>query len=1030
MCAAGLAFPVLPIPATDPGFDPTDPTMEVDLLFQRRVFTRADGLPSDNVRALHVSRDGTLWIGTDRGLSRLANGGFQTFNHASDPIFRHDTVTAIEEGTDGTLWVGTLDGLLEFNAKATRRHTTAEGLVDNQIEVLKARRNGELWFGTYRGLHRLANGKVTAFPNVFTNSSTARPAVFSMIEDRAGRFWVTGPGTPAQLLDASSDRFSPVSIQGNFTNALQSAFVAGHGILEDAAGRIWISGTPSFYLDSTGWHRPPPDDPLGRGCGSFLGLDADGTFWLREWDTGLVAYRAGRTRIFSTLEGVPDMPIQTLVIDRLGALWFGTPSGLCRWLPRRFPRVIGGDLLPKEAVWTMTEDSEGVAWIGTDRGVFRRDPSGRIDTPIRSLSDHRIRSLHLDQQGTLWIGTMDSLEFWRDAKLNVHHWEAPETHNKVRVVTSDAAGRLWVGRERGLMCRAGDVWRQFRVADGLPHDDVRALRFDRAGNLWIGTFGGGLAVADIGLHNPRASLAPPPRLEILAVRSRTNGLPSDYVWAIHEDARGSCWLGTDRGLARVHPAPRFEVSAITQAHGLFEEAINEILADDSGALWLSTERGFGRIDLDQAHAVADGRAPQLDCLAFTEADGLLTGESNGQKSQPAGIKTRDGRLWFATPRGICHFNPTNISARIRAPAPLLDQIRVDHETVYQFRPGIPQPGEHRFEFEPGRARLLEIAYANPEFREGPPPRFRHRLIGFDDRWVQAGERQFAIFTNLKPGAYQFEVQSAANHSAWSDHSVRCHIVIRPWFYQTLWFRTCLVGSLLAATFGTIRWREHSQHRVAELRRQMALTEERHRIARDVHDEVGSGLLRLAILGEKAQDRRDPNASVADLDRVRGEAHRLVDQLGDLIWAINPENDSLDQVLARLREYAALYVQDACLEGDLVFPDLRTTHLKLSGFARRNLALAFKEALCNAVKHAEASRVDVRCDLDHDHAWLTISVIDNGRGFDPARRSTPSKGGGHGLAGMRHRLDSVGGHATIESQIGQGTHVTLALPLPT
>ncbi|MCC7377162.1 MAG: ATP-binding protein [Verrucomicrobiales bacterium] len=1028
ICASGVALSSLSIRAEPRVFDPTEPTTDAELLFQRRVFTRRDGLPSDNVRALHIARNGTLWIGTDRGLSRLINGGFQTYNHATNPIFRQDTVTAIEEGPDGTLWAGTLAGLIEFSSGTVRRYTTDQGLTDNQIVVMKARRNGDLWFGTQRGLHRLSARAVTAFATVFTNATVSDPAVYAMLEDRQGRLWITGRSSSARQFDDDSGQFLPTAIQGNDTHPLRSQYAAGNGILEDAAGRVWISGVPSFVLDANGWNQPPVGDPLERGCGSFLGLDSDGTFWLREWASGLVAYRSGRIRVFTANDGIPSTPIQAFAVDRLGALWFGTPSGLCRWLPRRFPRPIGPDLMPNDAVWTMTQDSNGATWIGTDRGVFQSDPSGRLNTPVLGLADLRIRSLHFDQSGVLWMGTMDSLECWRDSRLKAHSWEGLETYNKVRVVTSDPAGRLWVGRERGLMCKAGDTWRRYQVADGLPHDDVRALHVDRAGNLWIGTFGGGLAVVGIGLAHPQAAAAAPARLDLLATRSSTNGLPGDFVWAIHEDSRGYCWLGTDRGLVRMSPAPGLAASTLARSSGLFEETINEVLEDDHGSLWFSTDRGFGRIGLDQAHAVADGRASHLECQAFTEADGLLTGESNGQKSQPAGMKDRLGRLWFPTPRGVCVFDPTNIAQEIRPPILLIDRIRVDHETVYEARPGAVQPENHRLEFKPGRGRAIEIAFANPEFREGPPVRLRHRLVGFDDRWVESDERRFAIFTNLRPGAYRFEAQAAANHSVWSDAPVTWHLVIQPWFYQTTWFRASVLATMILGTLLVIRGRERHHHRLAELHRQVSLTEERQRIARDVHDEVGSGLLRLAIIGENALDREDETARAADLDRIRSEAHRLVDQLGDLIWAINPKFDSLDQILARLREHAASFLQDARIEHRLDFPESPAAHLRLPAVVRQNLALAFKEVLCNAVKHSAASRIDVRCDCTND--WLNLAVSDNGQGMSPSPPPNQSTKGGQGSSGMRHRLERAGGQAVIDSTPGAGTTVTLRVPLIT
>jgi ligand-binding sensor domain-containing protein/signal transduction histidine kinase len=1014
-----------------PTFDPTQPNTPARSLYRQRVFRHADGLPSDTILALHLGRDRSLWIGTPAGLVRYDGHQFRVFDHVDHPDFTSDVVNAIAEGLDGALWVGTNDGLLEFrDGRVYRRYGPAEGLADPAVRTLCVRRNGEVWFTTESATHRVLGVRVTAWTDLFPPMATG-PAVRRMFEDASGVLHVMGAQGPVQRWVDGTHTWEPLIIPGLPEGA--------NGMVEDGQGRLWIANVPSAYRDEHRWHAVEAGHPLAKNTGMLDLADRHGTLWLNDWDNGILAYHAGRLRRFTHADGLSTTPVLAMVEDHEGALWLGTESGLNRWLPRRFPTLDAGNGLSDDGVWTFAEEPDGTVWIGTDFGVSRRRPDGRVDHPIATLASHRVRSLHVDGAGTLWIGTGDSLESWRAGHQTRHRWEEENSLNKVRVVTSDRSGRIWVGRQRGLMRFEHGAWTRYTVADGLPNDDVRALREDRLGRLWIGTFGGGLAVAEVaGAGGSGTSATSTPGQGSFVVRTRlgkADGLPSDYVWAFHEDSEGFVWAGTERGLARVAALaerPPSVQGVVGRSAGLHHEAVNEILEDDAGWFWLSSDHGIARVRRTELHAVAEGKSGTVASIVYGEADGLWSDETNGQKSQPAGLKARDGRLWFPTTHGAVVVDPRTIDA-LETPCTVgIERVVADGEVLYEHGPGTAPDSGRGFRRGPGRVKVLEVKFDAVSFREPRDVRFRYRLAGFDTNWTEPGPRQVAFYTNLEPGRYRFEVQAAVNHARWSVRSAGFELEVFPRFYQTTGFRIALVFAIGGLGFALVRWRERGRERLDALRRQLALAEERQRIARDMHDDLGAGLTRLVLLGEHGRREAPPGAAsvLPVLEGVGREATRLVDHLGELVWATNPEFDELGSLLARLREHAAGFLADAGLAGRLEFPDWTAqTARRVAGAVRKNLVLAFKETLTNAVRHAGARRVDVDCRLEP--AALELVVSDDGQGFavpDADALERPGGTNGNGLRNMRMRLERVGGTCEVRSIPGEGTRVVLRVPL--
>lgn len=558
------------------------------------------------------------------------------------------------------------------------------------------------------------------------------------------------------------------------------------------------------------------------------------------------------------------------------------------------------------------------------------------------------------------------------------------------------------------------------------------------------------------------------------------------------------WAGTDHGLNRIefgsNPAkaasPAWKVAVFDIRHGLVDNRISAMVEDDLGHFWIGCQRGICRVSRTELDAVAAGRASQVQCVVYDEADGLRSAEVSGQRSQPTACKTSDGHLWFATAKGAVRFDPARVIQGDRPPPVAIDLVEVDDETRFRLVEasgsgsclpllrsdsgaiGMPrgfptQPGSKR-----GRLGRLNVFCAAPTFRGSDRVRFRYRLEGWDTDWVQAGADRAARYTNLKPGTYRFRVRAATHFGLWNETGADLAFVVRVPFHETWWFTWACAGAVAGALGTAIRWHYRELKRVHAIERQYTLARERERIARDMHDNLGAGLTRLALLGERMA-RQSENPTIHDSAiRLADEATHLVDNLDGLVWAADPKHDRLADTLAFLREHAAMFLADAGIETRLVFPSHVPDH-HMRGAVRRAVCLALEEALTNAIRHARASQITVTAHLPDavpglqqtsESPAFEITVTDNGRGFEmpcagtpetprtetgtecttpvvPAGSiavpvpSTPEPGtvhrggpGGMGLPAMDARLRDCGGRLQVRSALGRGTTIVLRVPL--
>ncbi|HVF45200.1 MAG TPA: two-component regulator propeller domain-containing protein, partial [Pyrinomonadaceae bacterium] len=953
--------------------------------YHSQTWTTEHGLPGDTVRAVTQTRDGYLWVATQAGLARFDGVRFKVFGKQNEPAFRTDECNVLLEGSDGWLWVGTIGGgLMRYRDGRFETYGRAEGLPTDVINGLYEDREGRLWITSYEALTLFEGGRFKTFS---TADGGASVYAVPFREDAEGRVWCfrsrglgpNGRGTLLFYKDGELHSGDEAARLHAFAGGPAATAFAGRG------SAFWVNDTAAhtlsrFDADSAEGGRVVYD---AGNAPTSAHEDARGDLWFTNGRQELRLAREGR--VLTVTEGPwPGGGINSLYADREGNLWVGSSGGLTRLRPMPFRAYTTAEGLSNETVWTIFEDARGDLWAGTNDGVSRlRGDEFTVYGARDGMAASGAVSIAEDLEGRLWFASTLGLTSYDGREFRTYARREGLLNENVRAVHADGRGRLWVGTVGGLHLFEGGRFRAYTTADGLSHNNVLFIHEDKAGSLWVGTAAGLNRLREDG------------RFEVFTKR---DGLGSDIVISAREASDGSLWFGTvGGGVARMSGG---KFAAVTSAAGLGDDTVTTILEDGAGGLWMGSTRGVLRVSLKELNAFADGLARSVSCVTYGKADGLPTTDCSGG-TQPAGWRTRDGRLWFPTSKGIAVVDPAALRRNELQPPVVVESLVVDRE---------PRPlGAGAVELQPG-SRAVEFHFTALSFVDPSKVKFRYRLEGFERDWVEAGARREAFYTNLPPGTYSFRVLASNDDGVWNERGAELRFTLRPYFYQTVWFY--LLCALVAAAS---MWGVH-RVRVRQLRREfVAVLGERNRIARELHDTLAQGFTSVSMQLEAVSAKMGDGGEAAreHLNQARllvrsslAEARRSVRDLrsewldgGDLA-------DALSGMARQLTAGADVRVEVSVTGASRHLPErVENTLLRVG-----------QEALTNAVRHASPASVRVR--LDYEEARVRLEVSDDGRGFPPETNGQ-GRGGGFGLRGMRERVEQAGGTLDVRSREGAG-----------
>jgi ligand-binding sensor domain-containing protein/two-component sensor histidine kinase len=931
------------------------------------------GLPATGINDIAQGPDGYLWLANEVGVVRFDGVAFKTYDRRNLPQMVNDRLVSILVDRSGAVWAGTTRGLVRLANGVVTRYTSAEGFSEDLVRCLFEDAEGSLWAGTEKdGLYRYRDGRFTKFKK---EDGLVSNAIRAILTDHAGALWI---GTAAGLQRLKDGVFATWTTRQGLAHDYVGA------LHEDREGRLWI-GTFSGLHRMTGSRLETwtTRDGLSHDLISDIEEDDHGTIWIATYGGGLNRYANGRFLSFTSREGLSNDFLSHLLFDQDGTLWIGG-VGLDQLKDGVVTTYGTREGLSHDVVTAVYEDPTGVLWTGTHGGGLNRfDGQGFAVLRKRDglLSDV-VFALRSDGKGGLWIGCYDGgLNRLRHGRISAHHDPALPRTIFINAIVRDRSGTVWLGTFGGGLKRLdANGLRSLTSSDGLSHNVVWSLLEDRSGSMWAGT--------RLGLN--RITDGVPSRF------TTAEGLPNDVVWALHEDDDGTLWVGTDGGLAHFRDG-RFASFGV--GHGLFDDRIVQILEDGEGRLWMGTPRGIFRVAKRELEEVAQGTRRVVTSFSYGIEDGLRTVDCN-RGTQPAAWKSRDGRLWFTTSKGLAVVDPRKVVDETKAPPVLVEEALVDGNPL----------GSDPAETGP-ESRQFEFRYTALHLRAPERLRFRYRLDGVDEDWIDAGERRVAYYTNLPPGRRVFRVSASAG-GPWSEPGARLEFRVRPHFYQTAWF-----FALCALAVGLAGYTGHRYR----MRRLLEIVRVRMRIASDLHDDIGSTLSQIAILSEvaRAQIAQGAEKAAEPIARIGALSRESLDSMGDIVWAIDPQKDRLAHLSQRMRRLTAdlLGASGVRFRFETVGEE---TDGHLGADLRREVFLVFKESLNNAVRHSGCTEVAI--DLRLEGSRLLLTVADDGDGFDPGGQRE-----GQGLRSMRRRAESLGGTLEVVSREGGGTKVVLTVP---
>ncbi|HWD92497.1 MAG TPA: two-component regulator propeller domain-containing protein [Verrucomicrobiae bacterium] len=949
-----------------------------------------EGLPDNLVQSIAQTPDGYLWVGTRGGLARFDGVDFTSYDSKNTPALKNSSITALCADRQGALWIGTDGGgLVCLRDGAFSNFNTTNGLAGSHVRVIFESTDGSLWIGTTEGMSQFKDGRFRTYTEA---DGLLSDAVNYIYEDRDGNLWIaTGKGLNRLRRGGIMDRFT-------MPNGLPNDSV--RGICQDTGHRVWIGSNNGLLWYNQYWQNSFYAYNTRYGLSdtfvSAICEDREGNLWVGTY-SGLNRFREGRFYNQLDNEGLPFDHVNALFEDREGDLWVGSKEGLIRLTPKRFFAYTKQQGLTHNNAMAVMEDRAGSVWIGTWGGGLNQLKDERVTAyaPTNGLSQDLILSLCEGHDGSIWVGADfdGGLTKLKDGKITRYTVKDGLPDAGLRALCEDRAGNLWIGTSLGLSCL-----RHGKFSNDL-HEGVRAILEDHRGALWFGTENG---------------------LERLENKQWTDfnkkdGLSDDTVTALYEDKEGVLWVGTANGGLNRLEGRKFRV--YTAREGLFSDEIFSIAEDDEGWLWMSCSRGVFRVRKREFDDFDAGRVKWISSIAYGKTDGMESPQCNGA-GKPAVWKSRDGRLWFPTSKGVVAVDPGTMRVDHVPPPVYVSQVLVDNRPMALRGAGEP------VRIPPGYGEL-EFRYTAVSLSAAEKVRFKYQLQGVDAGWVDAGGRRTAYYNNVAPGPYKFRVIACNKDGIWNEIGAALPFELEPHYWQTWWFRGLMALLVVGGASGTALYatRRRMQRQLQLLQQRHAIEKERGRIAKDIHDDLGSSLTRIMMLGERVEEGLDKREDVGmHISKIVSSARHTVRSLDEIVWAVNPENDTLNGLLEYIGHYADEFFENTEVNCRLELP-VELPPFTLAAETRHNLFLMVKEALNNALKHSGAT--EVRVEVTVENGSIQIIVEDNGRGFEMGASGARK---GNGLENMRKRIENLGGQFEITSAPGGGTTLKAVLEL--
>ena len=839
--------------------------------------------------------------------------------------------------------------------------------------------------------------------------------------DNRNRLWI-GTNTGMFVYNFQKKKFFFNSLQTPFTreaNLRVSCQEMYQYRGDSMLAPTWYGGMQLLYMHDDSLYNVPMTDTLTGDSRKHIveGITTDkqGRIWAGTYGNGIGIYEIGNGKFSEHIRHDVAAPaslgndyVNTLFTDETGIVWIGHESGLDKYDPltRQFRHVnlpvVKGEFsvyrTPSGFVNDRSDTSGKWMWV-TVSGigllryhresmqfeVYNHDPSNK-----HSLPDNTVRAIIYDRQNRLWIGMRSGICIFNPVKRSFQKVSFPNGANPVSVngILQDKKGRMWISTSgNGLHCFEESAYKltSWSYIQGnprsLPDNFIFSMIADHSGMIWLGTQNNGLCRLD-----PETGSF----LFFMNQRNDPESLPDNGVFDLYEDEQKRLWIATENGIGVMDPHTQ-KIKTFTTDDGLSNNIVYSISRDVQGYFWFGTANGLCRYD-----------ATKKTFKNFYTNDGLGSNRVDG-----AVYKSGDLHF-FGTAGSINYCNPGMLLMNRKPPPVIITGMRIFDKKLPLYRKEfMPEPVALSY-----RQSMFTLEYAALNFTNPFLNSYEYMLEGYDEKWIQSGNRQSATYTNIPGGDYVFRVRAANNDGVWNEMGAAIRISIAPPFWKTWWFFFLCLLAAAGIFYGIYKVR---------VRQLLRLQHIRMRISRDLHDDIGSTLSSINMISSMALKKQNGQLkSNEQLKTISSASGMAMELMNDIVWSVNPENDKMEMVLSRMRQYASAILEAAGINFTLEM-DEACERISIPIEKRKDFYLIFKEAVNNLAKYSQGTHASIR--VNCKNRLMHLEVSDNGKGITDAATS-----GGNGLKNMKARSVALKGSLNIISAPGQGTTVELKFPL--
>lgn len=1013
-------------------------------------YTTSGGLSSNTVTCILEDSRGFMWFGTQDGLNRFDGRNFIAFKN--DPYnaasISGNVINDLVEDSSGIIWIGTADaGLCSYDYRSNlfTSYSFEKGdfelnFTPNVLSVavdaaqliwvgaekvglfclnaltdsfkylgnrnVRASRtvndvvisnNGRVYFGTIGSSlnYKELDGTYQTIDNYATSTLYPGYTITKVFCSNRGEVWCGGWDNGLYHFNSATDKLEQYLFETNkpFTYSGNEL----HAINEDHHGMLWLGmKLGDLYLfdpvTKQSIHYPPQkNDPNGLKAGRIYAIyrDRNNRMWLGT-DAGIQVFDP-LLNPFEMVDleakiSLPELNLKVMdfLIDKDQTLYIGTKSGLLIKKKSQDDFYLKTFRYKNQVlnINKIFRDSKGTIYLGTQSSMFVFDRN-KLSLKTVNYFSGNFKYFDFFDIGSSSVNAIAEAVFMHDTVLWVSAYghgiclfdrntlrggigligTPPELQNLIRKIMVDSKGKVWmIGASLGLITDITSTY--FSMDDSLwrQHQKVSRRVIDSFGMFSGKTFTGG---------------------------DKAYSLRSNDVFDMLENEDGTFWITTKgSGLYLFNPADSEKTFIHFQSQ---HQNLEGIAQDKNGNLWIIAAGG---IDFFDRRTKTFFRYDQVYGIPEEGVSGYF-------------YKDEAGYLYAGGKGFYLRFKPEEVQRNLQAPPVFITHLKV-----------LDQPADSLLLQSSIRLRynqnFISFEMAALNYTNAAANQFRYRLEGFDKDWIQSNYNSQASYTNIPPGKYTLQIKASNNDGVWNETATSLQIIIDPPWWSTWWFYVLLFIAVAATLYGVYRYR---------MNQLLKLQSMRNKIARDLHDDIGSTLGSISFFSEAARQQLNNNnieASQIVIEKIGDNSRSMIETMSDIVWSVNPENDSVDHLTTRMQALAAdiLSMQDIRLK---FYADEKLKKIKLNMEQRKNIFMIFKEALYNIVKYAGCTEVEI---LLHDTGKrITMEIRDNGKGFDMAAYKSYN---GNGLKNMKSRANEIDAGISIQSEVHAGTTIILQM----